>query len=82
MLCSVCFQCYLKFHCLVTVGADKLVVIQFDDVALVFCNDGCNTYQFTRLVRDQDRNSKDSVSLDQTMLNNRRHGDHVHISTT
>ena len=37
-------------------------------------------YQFARLVRNENRYGKDTVSLDQSVLYNRGHSDHIHVS--
>ena len=72
----------LKFHSRISVRTYKLVMIQLNNIPLRLRNHTCHTHQFTRLIRNQNRNRKDSVPLDQTMLHNRRHRDHIHISTT
>lgn len=59
VLCSIRFQGYLKFNSLITVSTNKLIVFQLNNITLIFGNDRSNTYQFTRLVRNQDGNGKD-----------------------
>ena len=53
-----------KLHSRIPVGADKLIVIQLDNVALCVCDGLSHPYQFTRLVRKQYRYREDPVSLD------------------
>ena len=79
---SECFHGDSKFHSCISVGAYKLVVIQFDDISLIFSDDAGYSYELTWLVRDEDGDSEDSVSLDETVLYNGGHGDDVHVSTT
>ena len=78
---SKCFQCDLQLYGCIAVCAYELVVIQFDDIALFIRDDRCHTYQLTCFVRQQNRYRKDTVSLDQSQLYYRRHGDHIHIAT-
>ena len=80
MVCTKCLQSDLQLHSRITVGAYKLVVIHLDNISLILCDNGSHTYQLTWLIRDQNRYGNDSVTLDQTMLYNGRHGDHIHIS--
>ena len=81
MICAKSLQCDLKFHCRISVRAYKLVMIQLDNIALSPGDHACHAYQFARLIRNEHRYCEDSVSLDQTMLNNRRHGNNIHVST-
>ena len=60
-----CFQGNLQLYGCVTVDADKLVVVQFDDIALLFCNDRSHSHQFAWLIRQKNGYGKDPVSLDQ-----------------
>ena len=71
-----------KFHGCVSVGAYELVVVQFDDVALVLGDDAGYAYEFAWLIRDEDGDGEDSVSLDEAVLYYGGHGNHIHISTT
>ena len=81
MICAKSHQCNLKLHSRISVSAYKLVMIQLDNIALRLGDHACHTYQFTRLIWNEHRYCEDSVSLDQTMLNNRRHGNNIHVST-
>ena len=63
---SKCFQCDLQLYGCIAVRAYKLIVIQFDDISLFICNNGCHTNQLSCFVRKQNRYGKDTVSLDQT----------------
>ena len=71
-----------KFHSCISVGAYELVVIQFDDISLIFSDDAGYPYELTWLVRDEDGDGEDSVSLNEAVLYNRGHGDHIHVSAT
>ena len=64
----------------IPVGADKLVVLQLDNVALGICHGlGC-THQFARFIRQQHGHGEDPVALDQAVLYHGGHGDDIHIS--
>ena len=82
MICSECVHGDSKFYGCVSVGAYELVVIQLDDVALVLGDDTGYAYEFAWLVRDEDGDSEDSVSLDEAVLYYGGPGDHIHISAT
>ena len=68
MLGSKCFHRHPQFYCRIPVCADKLIMLQFNDIALGVCNRLCHPYELTRLIRKQDGDREDPVSLDQTML--------------
>ena len=70
-----------QLHRRIPVGADKLVVLQLDDIALLLRNGGGHPHQLARLIRKQDGYGKDPVSLDQSVLYDGGHGDHVHIAS-
>ena len=80
MLASEGFQRDCKLHRRITVGADKLVVVKTDHVALVFGDDAGDAHQFARLVREHNREGEDPVSLDQAMLHNGGHRDDIHVT--
>ena len=82
MVGAKCLHGDPKLYSCISVGAYKLVVIQFDDISLIFSDDAGYSYELTWLVRDEDGDSEDSVSLDETVLYNGGHGDDVHVSTT
>ena len=69
-----------QFHSRITVGTYKLVMIQLDDVALGIGYCCRNSHQFARLIRKQYGYGEDPVSLDQAMLNDGRHGNHIHVA--
>ena len=69
-----------KLYRRIPVGADKLIMLKLDHIPLCIGNGSRNTHQFTRFVREQHRHREDPVSLDQSVLYDRRHGDHVHIA--
>ena len=81
MVGAKCFHGDPKLYSCISVGAYKLVVIQFDDISLIFSDDAGYPYELTWLVRDEDGDGEDSVSLDEAVLYNRGHGDYVHVST-
>ena len=60
---------------------EELVVLQFNNVTLCFRNGVSYAYQFTRLIRKQNRQSENSAALDKTMLNYGRYSNNVHITT-
>ena len=62
------------------VRCEELVVVQFDDVSVLVCNHLGNAYQLAWFIRQKNGYSKDTVSLDQSVLDHGRHGDDVHIS--
>ena len=53
MLGSKCLHRNTQFHSRITVGAYKLVMIQFDDVALGIGYRCRNSHQLARLIRKQ-----------------------------
>ena len=57
---SKCFQCDLQLYGCIAVRAYKLIVIQFDDISLFICNNGCHTNQLSCFVRKQNRDIKPS----------------------
>ena len=71
MICSECFHSDPKFYGCISVGTYKLVMIQFDNITLIFSDHTCNTYQFTWLIRNKYGYGKDTVTLDQSVLYNR-----------
>ena len=82
MVGAKCLHGDPKLYSCISVGAYKLVVIQFDDISLVLGDDACNTYQLAWLVRDEDGYGEDTVTLDQAVLYNGGHGYHIHVSAT
>ena len=69
-----------QLHRRVAVDAHKLVVLQLDDIALLSGQKLGNLGQLSGLIRQKHRNRKDPVSLDEAVLDDGGHGDHVHIS--
>ena len=57
-------------------------MIQLNDITLIFSDNTGYPYQFARLVRNENGYCEDSVTLDEAVLYNRGHGDHVHVSAT
>ena len=68
-----------KFYCSISVDADKLVMLQTNDISLCFGNHFGDMKQFTRKLNGY---GKDTSALDQSVLNNRGHCNDIHISTT
>ena len=81
MLCAECLHRDTQFHGSISVRAYKLVMLQLDHIALGIGDRGCDTHQLTRLIRKQDRYREDAVSLDQAVLYDRGHGDHIHVAS-
>ena len=71
-------QCNPKFNCGIPVRGNKLIVFEFDDISLLFCQCLGNFRQFSRLIRKQYRNGKDTVTENQSLLYHRGHRDHIH----
>ena len=55
-------------------------MIQLDHIALKLSDQLSHPGKLTGLIRQQYRDSKNTVSLDQSKLYYRRHGDDIHIS--
>ena len=81
MLRPECLHGDTQFHRRIPVCADKLVVLQLDHVALFLRDGGGHPHQLARLVWKQDGYGKDPVSLDEPVLYDGGHGDHVHIAS-
>lgn len=75
-----CLHCDAELYCSTSVRCEELVVVQFDDVSVLVCNHLGNAYQLAWFIRQKNGYSKDTVSLDQSVLDHGRHGDDVHIS--
>ena len=69
-----------QLHRRIAVDADELVVLQPDDIALIFGNDLSHAHQRARLIGQQYGYGKDPIPLDKAMLYHRGHGDHVHVA--
>ena len=67
MLGSECLHRDTQLHSRIPVGADKLIMFQFDDISFFVCNDRCHSYQFARLVRKKHCNRENTVSLDHNL---------------
>ena len=68
---SESFNCNTKFYGCFTIDADKLIVFQFDNISVCFCNDGSYAHKFARSVRKKYGYGKDTASLDKSLLYNR-----------
>ena len=80
MLCSKCFDRHFQLYLVVPVDADKLVMFQTDDIALLVGNDLRYMNELARLVRQHDGNREDPVSHNQAVLNHVRNRDDVRIA--
>ena len=80
VLCSKGLYRDAELHAFLAVCADELVVVQFDDVALLFSDELGYLYQLARFIRKHGGYGKDTVSLNQTELNDGGHGDDVHVA--
>ena len=69
-----------EFNRCVAVSAVELIVLQLDDIAPILSDDGGHPYKLSRTVRQKDRDGEDSVSRDQTVLNDGGHGDDIHVA--
>ena len=79
MLRSECFHGDTQLHRFRAVGGNELVVLQFDNIGILPCDDSGHTLQFAGTVRQEDGHRKDTVTKDQTLLHYRRHRDDIHI---
>ena len=75
VLCSKGLYRDAELHAFLAVCADELVVVQFDDVALLFSDELGYLYQLARFIRKHGGYGKDTVSLNQTELNDGGHGE-------
>ena len=78
MFCSESFQRNAKLHGGVPVRADELVMLQLNDIALLFGNDLRDADKLTRFIRQKHGNRKNTVSLNQAVLHNGGHRDYIH----
>ena len=65
------FQCNLQFHCCTPVSAKELIMIQLDHIAALVSDNLGYADQFTWLIRQKNRDGKDSVPCNKTILDNR-----------
>ena len=72
---------YFQLYGRITVGGNKLIMVKLNDISLILSYDACHTYQLSCFIRNQYRNCKNTVSLDQSVLNYRGHGNYIHISS-
>ena len=80
MFCTEGFESNTKLHGRASVDADKLVVLELDDVAAYGRDDTCHLLQFARFVRQQNRNREDPVAVNESLLDDRGHCDDIHIA--
>ena len=80
MLMTKCLQRNLKFNSGVTVDADKLVVLQTDDITLKLCDHICDIHKLARTIRKLYGYGKYTSSLDQTMLYHGGHRNDIHVA--
>ena len=69
-----------QLHGAVPVHADKLVVLQLDDISFGVGNDSGDFVELSRNIREPYRDSEDSGPLDETVLYNGGQGDDVHVA--
>ena len=68
MVGSECLKRDAKLHLCAAVYSDELVVLELDDITLLLCDSLCDSCQLTRLIRQQDRNCKNTISHDKSLL--------------
>ena len=73
-------HCDAKFHRGAAIDRNKLIVLQFDDVSAGLSDESGNAVQFARLVGQKDRDGKNAVPQDQSLLDDRRHCDDIHVA--
>ena len=80
MLVAEGFQSDPQFHFAQPVDADKLVVIQLDDIALLLGHDFCHMEQLAGAVGQHDGEGEYPAAVDQPVLHQAGHGDHIHVA--
>ena len=80
MIRSLSLQGDPKLHSRIAVDTDELIVFKLNDIAALVSKERSNLCQLAWLVRKQNGYGEDTVSLDQSMLYHRRHGDDIHVT--
>ena len=80
MLMAECLHSDNQLHRRVAVDADKLVMFQFNNIALLLRNQRRNIRKLTRFVRQKHGNGENPAPRNQPMLYNRGHRNHIHIA--
>ena len=74
------FQRHLQLHPGLAVNIDKLVVVQFDDVAIELGHQVGDAQQFSGAVGELHGKGENAPPVDQPVLHQRGDGNHVHIA--
>ena len=75
------FESDFEFDGHVAVDADELVMLEADDVAFLACDDVGDALELTGPVGQEHGKSEDAAAVDQAVLDQRSHGDDVHVAT-
>ena len=81
MLCAKGLHSNFQLHSRVPVCAYELIVIQTDDISLLPCNNGRHIHQLARFIRQKHRYGENTISLNQSVLHHRGHGNNIHIAS-
>ena len=69
-----------QFHRCISVDRNKLIMFQLDDVTVLIGDGSRYFHKFSGLVRQQYRYGEDAILLDQAVLHDGGHSDHIHVA--